>query len=96
MTTQKTIEITESVKIKNKYGLHVRAAEKLVRLVKQYNAEIEIHKGKHCANGKSIMDVMMLAARKGTELSLVAKGTDAKKLVAAIIKLVNDKFGEED
>ena len=88
--------VTENIKIQNKYGLHVRATEKLVRLIKQYEVIVCIKKGKHEANGKSIMDVMMLAARKGTELHLTATGKDAKPAMQAIVDLVNDKFGEDD
>lgn len=88
--------ITEDIKIQNKYGLHVRATEKLVRLVKKFEVIVTIKKGKHEANAKSIMDVMMLAARKGSELQIIATGKDAKPAMKAIIDLVNDKFGEDD
>lgn len=94
--SEKEQTITSKVKIQNKYGLHVRATEKLVRLVKKYEVIVTIHKGKHEANAKSIMDVMMLAARKGSELDITATGKDAKPAMKAIVDLVNDKFGEED
>lgn len=93
---EKEITITQDIKIQNKYGLHVRATEKLVRLVKQFEVIVSIKKGKHEANAKSIMDVMMLAARKGSELHLSATGKDAKPAMKAIVALVNDKFGEDD
>jgi phosphocarrier protein HPr len=81
--------------IKNKLGLHARAAGLLVRTANKYRAEITIEKDGMAANAKSIMGVMMLAAAVGSEVRIKAKGSDAGKAVRAIGRLIDRKFGEE-
>ena len=80
--------------IVNKLGLHARAAAKFVTLASQFQSEIQLKRGSRTVNGKSIMGVMLLAASKGTELELIAEGEDAEPAIAALEKLVSNKFGE--
>ena len=80
--------------IQNELGLHARAATKLVQLASKFPCEITLVKDGHEVNGKSIMGVLMLVASKGTKLVVRAKGERAAEAVAAIAKLVDDKFGE--
>ncbi len=80
--------------IKNKLGLHARAAGLLVRTANKYKAEISIEKDGMVANAKSIMGVMMLAAAMGSRISIKAEGTDARKAVRALGRLIESKFGE--
>jgi len=82
------------IEIINKLGLHARAAAKFVTLASQYQSEIflEFHSKK--INGKSIMGVMMLAASKGSELTLIVDGVDEEQATQAIITLVNNRFDE--
>ena len=81
--------------IKNKLGLHARAAGLLVRTANKYQAEITIEKNGMVANAKSIMGVMMLAAAVGSEVRINADGSDAGKAIRAIGRLIDRKFGEE-
>ena len=81
--------------IRNKLGLHARAAGLLVRIANKYQAEITIEKNGMVANAKSIMGVMMLAAAVGSEVRIKADGSDAGKAVRAIGRLIDRKFGEE-
>lgn len=87
--------IERKIIITNKLGLHARAAAKLVTLASSFNSAIELKTKCKTANGKSIMSVMMLAASKGTEITLLINGDDEKQAVAAIEILINRRFDEE-
>lgn len=86
-----TIKLT----IKNKLGLHARAAATLVKLTNKFNSEIYIEKSGQVVNGKSIMGVMMLAAAKGHEICVTAEGEDSNQALESIKQMVDDRFGEE-
>ena len=88
--------ITESITIINKLGLHARAASKLVNCASQFESEVEISKKGNSVNAKSIVGVMMLAASKGVELELEIDGGDEQACRDALVKLINDKFGENE
>jgi phosphocarrier protein HPr len=81
--------------IKNRLGLHARAAGLLVRMANRYQAEISIEKDGMVANAKSIMGVMMLAAAVGSKVRIIAEGPDASKAVRAIGRLIDRKFNED-
>ena len=85
----------QTFEIKNKLGLHARAAGLLVRAANRYEAEISIEKDGMVANAKSIMGVMMLAAAMGSRVTIKAEGADARKAVRALGRLIGRKFGEE-
>ena len=87
---------SQPVTIINKLGLHARAATKLVHLADRYAAETKLIKGDKTVNAKSIMGIMMLAASKGTELTITAEGEDEQEALDAIVTLINNKFGEEE
>ena len=80
--------------IQNELGLHARAATKLVQTASKYPCEITVSKDGHEVNGKSIMGVLMLVASKGTWVVLKAKGDKAQEAIDALVKLIDDKFGE--
>ncbi|MGK5092914.1 HPr family phosphocarrier protein [Deltaproteobacteria bacterium TL4] len=84
----------EKVTIINRLGLHARAAAQLLRLANQFKSEIALIKDGHKANAKTIMELLMLAATKGTSLNVAANGIDEDKAVDAIIELINNKFNE--
>ena len=86
--------INRSVEIINKLGLHARAASKFVKTASAFSSEITLKKGNRSANGKSIMGVMMLAASRGSMLELSADGADEEQAMAALEKLIADRFGE--
>ena len=88
--------IEEKVIICNKLGLHARAAAKLVGIASEFAASIEIEKDNKRVNGKSIMGVMMLAASKGSEITMYVDGDDAKEAVMKLKNLVLDRFGEDE
>ena len=81
--------------IRNRLGLHARAAAQLVRIANQYTSEIKLVKEGIEVNGKSIMGVLMLAAPKDTKILVRVTGTDADAALVAIGELIERKFGEE-
>jgi len=81
--------------ISNRLGLHARPAMSLVDTASGFASDIKIAKDAQVVDAKSIMQLMMLAATKGTELTVTAEGPDAEQAVAAIIALVNSKFDED-
>ncbi|MBK7071030.1 MAG: HPr family phosphocarrier protein [Myxococcales bacterium] len=85
----------QAIVISNELGLHARAATKFVQLAGKYPCDVVVGKDGHDVNGKSIMGVLMLVASKGTTIVISAKGPQAADAVAALVKLVQDKFGEE-
>lgn len=84
---------SSKVTIINKAGLHARAASKLAQLTAKYEANIRIGHDK-MVDGKSILSLMMLAAVKGTELTIEVDGKDEDQALKAIVALIDDRFGE--
>jgi phosphocarrier protein HPr len=84
-----------AVVIKNELGMHARAATKFVQLAAKFPCEVMVSKDGHEVNGKSIMGVLMLVAAKGTTILIRAKGARCEEAVAALVQLVDDKFGED-
>lgn len=86
----------QTVTICNKLGLHARASAKLATEASRFDSEIKLIKDNIEVNCKSIMGIMMLAACKGTTLILSAEGDDADAALAAIVALVENRFGEAE
>lgn len=78
----------------NQLGLHARAAAKLTQTAEQFSSTISVSKDDIQINAKSIMQVMMLAAGKGSEITLHAEGEDAEEALAALEQLINNYFDE--
>ena len=90
--------ISRQVTIANKLGLHARPAMQFVDLANRFSSEISVHKGGDepaDADGKSVMQMIILAAVEGTPLRIDATGSDADAAVAALAELVASKFGED-
>ena len=86
--------ITKEIEIKNKLGLHARAAAKLVHTAARFRCDIKIRKGDEEVDGKSILGILLLAAARGTIITIKANGEDEADAVAAIEKLIDAKFDE--
>ena len=87
--------LTKEFLIINKLGLHARASALFVKTASRFSAEIRLAKEGVEVNGKSIMGIMMLAASKGTTVTLSAEGTDETEALQAIGDLIINGFGEE-
>jgi phosphocarrier protein len=81
--------------IRNKLGLHARAAALLVKTANRFISEVTIEKDGLEVNGKSIMGILMLAATKGTRITLKAYGKDEDQAIHVLGRLIENKFGEE-
>jgi phosphocarrier protein HPr len=80
----------------NKLGLHARASAKLAVTASAYPCEVFIAQGNVEINGKSIMGIMMLAAGKGTTLTIRTKGQREEAAANAIVQLIEERFGEAE
>ncbi|MDF2678977.1 MAG: Phosphotransferase system, phosphocarrier protein HPr [Brevibacillus sp.] len=85
----------KQVTILNKSGLHARPASEFVKLAAGFKSEITILVGTKVANGKSIINVLSLAATMGTVLTLKAVGPDEAEAIDTLSSLIERKFGEE-
>ncbi|ADI28612.1 HPr family phosphocarrier protein [Methylotenera versatilis] len=86
--------ISTEVEIINKLGLHARASTKLTQTASKFSSEIWITRNGRRVNAKSIMGVMMLAAAKGSFVTLEANGADEKDAINGLTALIADYFGE--
>ena len=90
------MEVVEKVKILNRLGLHLRAAAQLVKATSKFKCRVLVKSHNGHVDGKSLMNLLTLAASYGSELTLVFQGEDAKAASAAIQQLFLSKFGEQE
>jgi len=81
--------------IKNRLGLHARAAAKFVQTANRFKSDVAVEKDGLEVNGKSIMGILMLAAPQGARITLAVSGDDASEAIETIGNLIDDGFGEE-
>jgi phosphocarrier protein len=81
--------------IRNRLGLHARAAALLVKTANRFVSEVTLEKDGLEVNGKSIMGILMLAASKGSKITLKVNGKDSAQAIQVLGKLIENKFGEE-
>ncbi len=86
---------SRTAEIRNLRGLHARAAARFVKRATQFQADVTVRKHNLAADGKSILGLMALSASLGTTVLIEATGPEAKLAVAALVQLVDDRFGEE-
>ncbi len=92
-------KVSREVVICNRLGLHARPAMQFVDLANKFTSNITVHKGGDepvDADGKSVMQMIILAATEGTPLRIEAEGEDAQQAVDELAELVEAGFGEED
>jgi len=87
--------LQKSFTIVNRLGLHARAAAQLVQTANRFSSEVLVEKEGIEVNGKSIMGILLLAAPKGTPISLTVSGTDETEAMTALTNLIEDGFGED-
>lgn len=88
--------IKKKVKIRNKLGLHARAAVKFVNLANRFASSIKIVKDSNEVDGKSVLGILTLAAVQGSEIQLKISGKDEKMAFQALNDLIDDKFHEKE
>jgi phosphocarrier protein HPr len=86
--------LQQDAQIINKLGLHARASAKLTQTASQYPCEVWLSRNGRRVNAKSIMGVMMLAAARGSTISIETSGEREQEAMSAIVALISDYFGE--
>jgi len=87
--------ISRTVTIVNQLGMHARAAAKFVHLATRFDSTIRVIRDSKVMDGKSIMGILLLAAARGTTITVEAVGVDEQAAVEALVQLVESGFGEE-
>ncbi|MBI4528381.1 MAG: HPr family phosphocarrier protein [Deltaproteobacteria bacterium] len=90
------VKVSKKLEIRNKLGLHARAAAQLVQTVNRFSSDVKISKDGLVVDGRSILGVLTLAAVKGSEIQVEVRGEDAEEAARAIEKLVEKKFHEQE
>lgn len=88
--------LTKTMTITNRLGMHARAAATFVKTASNFKAEVYVEKNGRKADGKSIMDLMTLAAAQGTQILVTAHGEDEAEALLVVENLVSSRFGEEE
>jgi phosphocarrier protein HPr len=86
--------LQQEVEIINRLGLHARASAKLTQVAGQFSCEVWVGRNGRRVNAKSIMGVMMLAAAKGSRITVETSGADEAPAMQAVTALIADRFGE--
>ena len=87
--------VEQTVTIQNRLGLHARACSVFVKEAAKFASHVSVARDGIEVNGKSILGVMMLAAEMGAKITIKADGKDEQDALQALVRVVNDKFGEE-
>ena len=85
---------SQAVTVVNQLGMHARAAAKFVHLAARYQAHVRVARDRREMDGKSIMGILLLAAARGTTITITADGSDEREAVDALVALVQSGFGE--
>jgi phosphocarrier protein len=88
--------LSKEIQIKNKLGLHARAAAKLVHTAARFQSDIKVRKGSEEVDAKSILGILLLAAANGTKITVSANGSDEQEALAAVEHLIESKFDEAE
>jgi phosphocarrier protein len=88
--------LDKTVTIRNKLGLHARAAVKFVNLANRFGASVKIIKDGDEIDGKSILGILTLAATQGTTIRLLTAGKDEEAAMAALVELIANRFDEKE
>ncbi len=84
-----------TVEVRNRLGLHLRAATKLAETARRFRSKVTIVAKDGQADARSVINLMMLGAAQGTRLKLRAEGDDARAALDAVRRLIEDRFGED-
>jgi len=88
--------LKKKVLIKNKLGLHARAAVKFVNLANRFSSSVKIEKDGNEIDGKSILGILTLAAVQGSQITLKVSGDDEERALEALVALIDDRFQEKE
>jgi phosphocarrier protein HPr len=86
--------ISRQVLVRNELGLHARAAARFVRIATRFRSRIRVSRHERTMDGKSILGILLLAATKGSRLTVIAEGEDEQDALEALVELIESGFGE--
>ena len=86
---------SQAVTVVNQLGMHARAAAKFVHLAGRFTASVKVARDRREIDGKSIMGILLLAAARGSTITITAEGSDERDAVDALVALVQSGFGED-
>jgi phosphocarrier protein HPr len=86
--------VSREVLVVNQLGIHARAAAKFVHVATRFQARVRVARDARVMDGKSIMGILLLAARRGSTITISAEGADETAAVEALCRLVESGFGE--
>ena len=90
------MRLEKTLLIVNKLGLHARAATQLAKLANQFDAQVTVVQGEKSASANSVLGLMMLESSQGKEVQVISEGQDAEQALAAVEKLIVEKFNEDE
>ena len=90
-----TTEVRRQAVIKNKLGLHARAATKLAKLTYEFDAKVFIEQNGKEVDASSVMCLLLLASAQGHEITVIARGSEAEQAVEAVTALIESRFDED-
>lgn len=88
--------VSKDLEIRNKLGLHARAAAKLVHTAARFRSDVKVRKGTEEVDAKSILGILLLAAAQGSRITVTANGEDENEALSAVEQLIDSKFGESE
>jgi phosphocarrier protein len=89
------VVLEQTISVRNELGLHARPAAQIAQTAQKYAATVKITLAEREIDAKSILDILSLAAPRGTDLSIKAQGDDAREAMTSIVRLFEDRFGED-
>ena len=90
------MRLEKTLLIVNKLGLHARAATQLAKLANQFDAQVTVVQGDKSASANSVLGLMMLESSQGKEVQVISEGKDAEQALAAVEKLIVERFNEDE
>ena len=87
--------VEKTLVIKNELGLHARSAAMIVRALERFQSSVVLERDGNTVDARSLLDILTLGCPKDSRVVVRAEGADAQEVVESIVKLVNDRFGEE-
>jgi len=88
--------LERKITIKNKLGIHARAAVKFVNIANRFRSSVRIEKDGNVIDGKSILGILTLAAVQGSVITLKVMGRDEDRALKALVELIDNKFHEKE
>lgn len=88
--------VSKEIEIRNKLGLHARAAAKLVHTAARFSSDVKVRRGSEEVDAKSILGILLLAAGNGTRITVTASGSDEVDALHSIEQLIDSKFDEAE